>query len=307
MQCRNSNEFLLRRLEKPTGPIDVVLDTDAFNEVDDQFALAYLLRSGDKANLRAIYAAPFTNQKAASPAEGMEKSYQEIGHILALCGREDLLTAVYRGSPSYLPDESTPVLSPAAEDLAERAMAQPDDRPLYVVAIGAITNVASALLIRPEIARKIVLVWLGGHAWTWPDTREFNLIQDVAAARVVFGCGVPLVQLPCMGVVTHFATTGPELAHWIAGKNPLCDSLYRIVREDEEVRCGKVLWSRVIWDVTAVAWLLDERFTMDKIVHSPIVSYDGHYSHDETRHLMKYVYYIDRDRVFADLFRKLAG
>ena len=78
-------------------------------------------------------------------------------------------------------------------------MAQPDDQPLYVVAIGAITNVASALLMKPEIAEKIVLVWLGGHAWTWPDTREFNLIQDVAAARVVFGCGVPLVQLSCMG------------------------------------------------------------------------------------------------------------
>ena len=302
----NTNEFLLRRLEKPKGKIDVVFDTDTFNEVDDQFALAYLIRSSDKLNLKAIYAAPFTNQKAATPAEGMEKSFQEIANILKLCGREDYLSVTYRGSDAYLRDEETPVVSPAAENLVERAMAQPDDQPLYVVAIGAITNVASALLMKPEIAEKIVLVWLGGHAWTWPDTREFNLIQDVAAARVVFGCGVPLVQLPCMGVVTHFTTTGPELEHWIVGKNELCDYLYRIVKEDEEVRCGKVLWSRVIWDVTAVAWLLDGDFTLDRIVHSPIVSYDGHYSHDGQRHFMKYVYYVDRDKIFADLFRKLA-
>ena len=81
-----------------------------------------------------------------------------------------------------------------------------------MISIGAITNIASAILLNPEITGRIVVVWLGGHALGWPDTEEFNMVQDIAAARIVFGCGVPLVQLPCMGVVSEFATTGPEQA-----------------------------------------------------------------------------------------------
>jgi inosine-uridine nucleoside N-ribohydrolase len=65
-----------------------------------------------------------------------------------------------------------------------------------VVAIGAITNVASALLLAPDIAERIVVVWLGGHPHGWHHTREFNLQQDVTAARHVFDCGVPLIQCP---------------------------------------------------------------------------------------------------------------
>ena len=97
-------------------------------------------------------------------------------------------------------------------DLVARGLGSPDDDPLYVVAIGAITNVASALLTEPALAGKIVVVWLGGHALTWPDTREFNLRQDVPAARVVLDCGVPLVLVPCMGVTSHLQTSVPEWA-----------------------------------------------------------------------------------------------
>ena len=64
---------LLKRLEHPSGRVDVVLDTDTFNEIDDQFALAYLICSKEKLNLQAVYAAPFSNEKAKDPAEGMEK------------------------------------------------------------------------------------------------------------------------------------------------------------------------------------------------------------------------------------------
>ena len=113
---------LLRRLEKPKGRVDVILDTDTYNEIDDQFALSYMLRSPEKLNVKAIYAAPFHNEKSNGPADGMEKSYQEILNILELAGRAELKQEVYRGSLRYLPDEETPVDSPAAANLAERAM-----------------------------------------------------------------------------------------------------------------------------------------------------------------------------------------
>ncbi len=296
---------LIRRLEKPQGRVDVVLDTDTYNEIDDQYALAYLIRSDDKLNLKAIYAAPFFNDKSSGPADGMEKSYQEIMNVLTLLEREDLKEMVYRGSTEYMPSESEPVISDAAKDLAERAMQYTEEHPLYVIAIGAITNVSSALVMKPEIKDRIVLIWLGGNAVNWPHNREFNLFQDVAGARVVFGCGVPLVQLPCMGVVSAFTTSGPELEHHLRGKNKLCDYLIDVTTEEARVCYGGSTWTRPIWDVTAVAWLLDGDFEEDCLIHSPIPEYDDRYAFDNNRHFIKYVYHIKRDNLFADLFEKL--
>ena len=54
-------EQRIKNLSVPCGKIDVVLDTDAYNEIDDQFALAYLIKSDEKLDLQAIYAAPFYN------------------------------------------------------------------------------------------------------------------------------------------------------------------------------------------------------------------------------------------------------
>ncbi|HIU32143.1 MAG TPA: nucleoside hydrolase [Candidatus Caccousia avistercoris] len=300
-----TQEQLLKRLEKPKGPVDVVLDTDTFNEIDDQYALSYLLRSPERLRLQAVYAAPFWNEKSTGPEDGMEKSYREILNVLHLLGEDRYIPQVLKGSRQYLEGEDKPAEAPAARDLVRRALGQPEDSPLYVVAIGAITNVASALLMEPAIREKIVVVWLGGHAYSWPDTKEFNMQQDVAAARVVFGCGVPLVQLPCMGVVSAFAATGPELEHWLRGKNALCDYLADLTAREAEA-CGMgPCWSRVIWDVTAVAWLTGD-FMEDCLTPSPIPQYDHRYSFDPTRHFIRYVYHIRRDKLMEDLFRKLA-
>ncbi|MHC1694398.1 MAG: nucleoside hydrolase [Eubacteriales bacterium] len=298
---------LLHNLRRPTGKVDVVLDTDTYNEIDDQYALAYLVRSPERADLKAVYAAPFYNSNSKSPEDGMERSYDEILHILSLCGRDDLHASAFKGSRTYMPDEKTPVVSPAAEDLCLRAMDYSPERPLYVIAIGAITNIASALVLKPEIAEKIVLIWLGGHSFEWPDTKEFNMYQDVAAARVVFGCGAPVVQLPCMGVVSAFTSTKPELEYWLRGKNALCDYLIDHTIEEAESYAAGRPWSRVIWDVTAVAWLLDEHGTLvsDRLTASPIPQYDHHYSFDPGRHFIKYVFHIHRDALMEDLIKKL--
>ena len=128
----------------------------------------------------------------------------------------------------------------------------------------------------------------------------------MAAARVVFGCGAALVQLPCMGVVSSF-TTGPgELETFLRGKNKLCDYLTDYTEKEGAAGSKNSCWTRVIWDVTAVAWLLDESFMEDKLIPSPIPQYDHHYSFDPTRHFIRYVYHINRDNLFEDLFRKLA-
>lgn len=302
-----THEQYLHNLSVPEKKVDVILDTDAYNEIDDQFAIAYLLCSGDRANTRAICAAPFLNSRSKSPCDGMNKSYDEIVKLLDLLHMD---VPVYRGSENYLPNETTPVPSDAATFMANMANEYSPENPLYIVAIGAITNVASAILLNPKAMKEnTVIVWLGGHSLNWPNTKEFNMYQDIAAARVVFDCGAPVVLLPCGGVVSTFTTTKPELEYWLAGKNPLADYLAKnAIKEAESYAAGKA-WSRVIWDVTAVAWLLNDkdRFLAHYQVPSPVAQYDFRYSCDPRRHPITYVYQVKRDALMTDLFTKLAG
>jgi hypothetical protein len=285
--------------------VDCVLDTDAYNEIDDQFAIAWLLKASSQVRLRALYAAPFLNERSVSPEDGMEKSFQEIQKLLNLAALP-VSPPVFRGAARFLPDEHTPVMSDAARHLVQLAQTYTPEKPLYVLAIGAITNIASALLMEPAIAANIAVVWLGGHAAWWPHTREFNMQQDVAAARVVFN-GAPLVQLPCMGVVDHLTVTGPELMHWLADKNPLADYLCRNTISEAERYAKGTAWSRVIWDVSAVAWLLDREDQMlsDRELPAPIPEYDHHYAYDFTRPPIRQVWRVSRDAIFTRLFSAL--
>ena len=153
----------LKMLEWKEGILDVVLDTDAATEVDDPFAISYLLLSPERFRVQAMYAAPFSmNDRAQDPETGMEMSYREIRNISKLCHKEGVCD-IKKGSASYLTDIRLPVPSAAAADLAERAMRYSPENPLYVVGIGAGTNLASALLRKPEIAARIVVVWLAGN------------------------------------------------------------------------------------------------------------------------------------------------
>ena len=300
------NEKLIARLKKPLGKVDVVLDTDTYNEIDDQFALAFLIKSDEKICLKGIYAAPFFNQNSSSPEDGMEKSYNEIFNVLSLMERDDLKHLVKRGSTRYLSCENEYAESEAARNLAEIAMSYTPQKPLYIVSIGAITNIASAILMQPAIIDRIVIIWLGGNALHWQDTSEFNMSQDVAAARIIFGCGAAVVQLPCMGVVSAFTVSGHELEYWLRGKNKLCDYLVDVTTKAALHDSGISTWTRIIWDVTAAAWLLDGDFMSDRLEHSPMPEYSHHYSFDSRRHLYRYVYHINRDNLFKELFEKLA-
>ena len=301
-----TNEQRMKNLLVPIGMVDVVLDTDAYNEIDDQFAIAYLLSCKEKLTTKAIYAAPFFNSRSSSPADGMEKSYLEIFKILDLMGER---TTVLKGSTSFLKNESTPVYSPAALDLVARAKEYSPEAPLYVVAIGAITNVASALLIDPAVAENTVVVWLGGHALHFHDTGEFNMKQDIAASRVVMQSGVPFVQLPCFGVVSSFTVSKPELLYWLSGKNALADYLALNTIEAADAYAADRAWTRVIWDVTAVAWLMNDndRFMHSRLVPAHFSSYQSQYEPIPNAPSIRYVYHLNRDRLMNDLITRLTA
>jgi inosine-uridine nucleoside N-ribohydrolase len=294
-------DALLARLEPPTGPVSMVLDTDTYNEIDDQFAVVYSLLS-DNLDVEAIYAAPFFNHRSEGPGDGMHRSYAEIMRLLERMGIEG--QPVYHGSERYLGAPETPVHSAAAEDLIARAMA-PRDGPLYVLAIGAITNVASAILLEPAIVDRIVVVWLGGNPLYWPHSREFNLRQDVPAARVVFDCGAAVVHIPCRLVAEQLRTTLPEMFHYVKGRGAIGDYLYRIYEDFAEDHYAR---SKVIWDISTVAYLNDPSWVPTEVRPSPVLLDDTTWGLvEEGRHPFRTATEVHRDAVFGDLYRKLAA
>ncbi len=281
-------------------PVRMVFDTDTYNEIDDQFALVYALISPEL-DVQAVYAAPFSNSRSSGPGDGMEKSYEEILRVLAKLNRSRDGFA-FRGSTHYLTDPKHPERSAAALDLIARAKKSSPDDPLYVAAVGAITNVSNAILIEPAIIKNIVVVWLGGNGHQWPHQREFNYMQDLNASRTVFHCGVPFVQLPCTPIVTHFTTTVPEMERYVAGRGAIGDYLLKIFKDYRKDHFG---WSKVLWDMTAIAWLINDGWLPSDLVHSPIVTNDYTYSFDNSRHLIRMVNFVRRDPIFRDFFTKL--
>ena len=296
-----SPETRLAKLRIPAQKRRIVIDTDTYNEIDDQFAVTYALLSPDQMSVEAIYAAPFHNSRSDGAEDGMEKSYEEILRLLDRLGTPSD-GFVFKGSTDFLTNELVPQDNPAVRDLIAKAMSSPDDDPLYVVAIGAITNVASAIILEPEIINKIVVVWLGGHALHWHDTKEFNLKQDVPAARLVLDCGVPFVLIPCAGVTSHLATTMPEINAYVRGVGRIGDYLAQTFEDYKPIQFGR---SSVIWDISTIAWLINAEWVPTNIVHSPVLTDQVTWSVDQSRHMIRCATYIHRDPIFRDFFTKL--
>jgi hypothetical protein len=159
-----TREQYLKNLKAPNGTVDVILDTDAFNEIDDQFAIAYLLASGEKLNTVGICAAPFYNSLSTSPEDGMNKSFNEIHKLLEFMGREELKERTFRGSTVYLPDESTPV---------------PED--LYITVQN---NADGKVLLNDLIGNRTALEWLLQYNPSH-DGSEYNALYTKIAKSVI--------------------------------------------------------------------------------------------------------------------------
>lgn len=284
---------------------NLILDTDTYNEIDDQFAVAYAMLSED-IQLLALTAAPFFNSRSESPAHGMELSYQEMMKIRDFVDPDQKMNIpCYRGAKRYMPNIITPVVSEAAENIV-RLVKEADDI-VYVAAIGCYTNVASALLMDPSIMDKMVVIMMGSNAFELVDCNDFNLKQDRCSARVIFECGVPVIVLPAYGAAEKIITTNAEVCYYLqnqAGKlgNYLCDLLIR--EEGDPIKDGTGF--RIVWDIAAIAVLrLGERVGNMQIVPARSITEDGMWrdlmSAGSSREML-YVKKFKRDRIFTDLF-----
>ena len=168
----------------------VIVNTDAKNEADDQFAIVHAVLT-PSFDLRGIVPAHFGSRKSS---RSLEESHEEVMLLLDLM---DLVgqIRVEDGGKSAIADESKPIDSPGARLIIDEAL-RDDPRPLSVAFYGPLTDMASAILIEPRISdRQITVVWIGGGPWP-TGGREYNLSNDVASANVVMRSGIEVWQIP---------------------------------------------------------------------------------------------------------------
>ena len=277
--------------------INVILDTDTYNECDDQFALSYMLLSQDRFNIEAITVAPYHHDNDISVEEGQEKSYQEI---LKICNWLNFNTKnkVFKGSNGYI-ENGYSETNEAVEKIIE--LANKNDK-TYIMAIGAITNVALAIKKAPDIISKIEIIWLGGHSPICDNNKEFNFRQDVKAIKEIFESKVDLTIVPCKGVASNLKISIYELEHYLKGKSELCNYLCSRFYDDE---IHGIQTRRVIWDISVIAYLINKDWFEEKKMDCPEINKDLSYTFNKNDRKIKFVTYLDSDKIYNDLFNKL--
>ncbi len=171
------------------GSIRIICDTDCSNEADDQYAVAHLLMP-PRFDVRALIATHYGKDKDPDSEACSYRELHRVAELMELHGQVNIL----HGAADPLTDAETPQPSEGARFIVEEAL-RDDARPLFVCCMGAVTNLASAILMEPRICDKLTAVWIGGGSYP-AGSFEYNLCGDLNAARAIFRAPVELWQVP---------------------------------------------------------------------------------------------------------------
>lgn len=248
--------------------------------------------------------------KFVGTEEGVELSYKEILTVYEKLGMSSK-GKVFSGAPRYMSTPDDCVKTEAAEVIVD--LAKSGAEPLYVAAMGCVTNIAAALLMAPEIVKDIVVVWTSGYPSVTPHSNRpsLNLVQDVHASRLLFDCGVPHVYLPGYHVGAQLKISLPEMEQFVRGRGAIGDYLYHLYTNNplhnmfalEDT--ARRTW--VIWDIINIAWLINPEWVPTYATTSPILTEDLRMQLDPGRHAMAEAYDVQRDDIFIDFYDKLAN
>lgn len=277
--------------------IRVIVDTDAACEADDPFAIAQALLIR-KFMVKAIFAEHFGSEGS------MKRSLDEIRLILDLMGRD---VPVFEGEDGALRDVRNKELSPAARFLIEEAMRE-DEHPLYVLCLGAITNVARAVLECPHIKHKMKIIWIGGQEIgnDSADFREFNSGNDIEAANFVIGCGADLTLVP-NNVYGSIRISLAEIQRRIYPLGKIGKHLFENMTSYNITPWAK--WtpgeSWTLGDNPAIGIALDDGIGVYKYVDAPVFNPDTTWRYAEGRPKIRVCTRVDSRFILEDLIARL--
>lgn len=283
--------------------VPVIIDTDAKNEADDQYAIMHHLLS-PKLKVLGIVAAHYES-KAATPGTTMEKSCEEVLRVLGLAEIEDV--PVYRGCKLPLQSIHEKQDAPGVQFMIEEA--RKADGKIFIAAQGAMTNVASAINTEPDIAEKIIILWNGGGPY--PKGRaKFNVMQDPDAVRAVLAGGAEIWQTP-QDVYASLEVSLAELSRRVRPCGKIGAYLYEQLTAENlaAFRPEFLLRSGENWtlgDNTTAAVLLMNVFRGNwHMEHAPLIKEDLTYAENPNGKMIRVYDSIDVRFTLEDFFSKL--
>ena len=287
--------------------IRVIVHTDCKNEADDQYAVAHHLMT-PRFDVKGLVAGHFwKNPQQYGELGTAQASYDEIIKVMDLMGLKDQYQ-VKLGAPRGLEDEKTPIDSEGARLIIEEAM-KDDKRPLYIACQGAVTDVASALLMKPEIADRMTVIWIGGGDYP-KGGFEFNLMMDIHAVNVIFSSKVPVWQVP-MSLYKVMAVSLAELQLKVRPCGEIGKYLFEQMVDFNHVAAKyDMAWPHgEIWglgDQGTIAVLMEEleKVSYD-LVPAPRIAEDMTYIHGQNNREIRVYNYLDARLTLEDFFAKL--
>ena len=287
--------------------VRVIVHTDCKNEADDQYAVAHHLMT-PRFDVKGLVAGHFwKNPQQYGELGTAQASYDEIIKVMDLMGLKDQYP-VKLGAPRGLEDEKTPIDSEGARLIIEEAM-KDDKRPLYIACQGAVTDVASALLMKPEIADRMTVIWIGGGDYP-KGGFEFNLMMDVHAVNVIFSSKVPVWQVP-MSLYKVMAVSLAELQLKVRPCGEIGKYLFEQMVDFNHVAAKyEMAWPHgEIWglgDQGTIAVLMEEleKVSYD-LVPAPRIAEDMTYIHGQNNREIRVYNYLDARLTLEDFFAKL--
>lgn len=278
--------------------IRLIINTDAKNEADDQFAIVHALLT-PKFDIKGIIAAHFGEHKST---HSMEDSYVELEKLIDLM---DLPSEVnlLKGAPKALPNEETPVLSEGAQFIINEAMKE-ENLPLYVIFLGPLTDLATAYIKEPKIADKLTAIWIGGGMYPEGGS-EFNLSNDIPAANAIFKSNIPLWQVPSN--IYQMVKVGiSELEEKVSPYGKIGKYLFEQLVEYNNSPCWGRGDSWCLGDSPAVSLLIDKHDFHYEEKPAPLVTKDMHYIKGQCNRVVRVYNYIDSRFTLEDMYAKLS-
>jgi inosine-uridine nucleoside N-ribohydrolase len=247
------------------GPRRVIVDADTANEIDDLYAIVRALIAPEF-RVEGVTSAHWT--RSTEPNDTVHQSQAFNEQLLDLMGLAGSIPHPV-GADRSMPDPRTPVDSPAARLIIARAHAGGPDDKLLVFALGACTNLASALLLDPSIAPKVTFAFIDGD---YKDGRWgpgiFNWRNDIHAVKAIFESDVEYLHMPAKSVSVEMALTKADVDTHLKGKGGAWDLL--VDRWETFPRTAKSA-KKVMWDLALIEAVLRPPLATPIVVGAPII------------------------------------
>ena len=277
----------------------VIINTDAKNEADDQYAIVHAILT-PSFELHGLIAAHFGTVKSATSLQDSRREIDLLLDLMDLAGR----VRVEDGAAGALADERTARDSAGARLIIAEAM-QDDPRPLHVAFLGPLTDMASALLLEPKIAeRNVRVVWIGGGPWP-VGGREYNLSNDIDAANVVMRSGIEVWQIP-QPIYRQMPVSYAELMTRVYDQGRICKYLVDQLIEWNNRMVPYAIEHRSLGDSPAIGVIMYPECGFSSWRPAPEFNREMNYLHTGRHKPIKVYESIDCRFIHEDFFAKLA-